>query len=381
MENCVISNVMTRRLSERIQQQRDGFLIIVEEYSGTDTTDSDSEDDHCSPVPKRKQIKVGEDSDEPYYMRGVKLSSKPNTYSNNFVQVCPGDKNKISNIPPTCYICNALFKTRDELFFHGLVHSTFSGFYKCNICSSVLKDRNFVRLHVSKHNYLRSKCPLCPRTFCSPSYLHQHTKHEHEGVKYKCPHCNKSYTQGSNLKQHMLSHEGIYFTCYHCDKNFTHRALLVRHMGKHNKNRKRYKCKICKRSIFLLRTFKNHMQHHQGLSEYECYICAKKFSAKKSLTDHMERHESPEYKCLICKKTYVSKKLLERHVIRHSREDFKCKICGKAYVSQKILDDHLLQHEGHTYPCSKCDKTYTYLCKYLSFLSQAVSRITCFIVS
>lgn len=374
MENCIISNVMTRRVSERIQKQRDGFLILVEEYSGTDS-DSESELEEDTPFRGRgtTRLKTQTNRDR-LYMDGVKLSTKLNTFSQNLVQVNPEEKTQVSKIPPTCYTCNGIFNTIDELYFHGLAHSTKSvqcqetferESYKCNICNAILKDRSFVRLHVAKHNYIRCQCILCPKTFCSPSYLSQHIKHEHEGIKYTCPHCPKSYTQNANLKQHMLSHEGVYFTCYHCGREFTNRALLVRHMGVHKENRKRYKCKVCKRSMICPKAYKKHMKYHQGLSEFVCLICAKKFMDKHTFVRHMDRHESPtEYKCNVCKRTYVDKKLLERHVLRHFREDFVCDICGKAYVDQKVLDDHVLQHEGHTYPCDQCDNTYTYLCKY-----------------
>ncbi|KAI5755093.1 hypothetical protein M8J77_014120 [Diaphorina citri] len=360
MDNLIITNVMTRRVSERIKKERESFLIQVEEYSASDT-DSDLDDKiFLSPTRKPKcPVKIKkEDTDVDIFFRSRRQYN--NTYNDNLVQISPSDPEIMDTKNVLCYICDEILKDIDDLRYHGLLHATPLGTqFQCNVCFLMLNNRCYTRFHLLKHNWVRFKCDLCSRTFNSQSYLQQHKKHDHEGVKYKCKECGKCYTQNTNLKQHMLSHKGIFFICFHCNKNFTHRALLVRHMQKHSSEQ--FKCDLCGKVTPYYQHYLRHMRIHQGLEVHECNLCAKLFACKRSLQDHMQRHEEPnKYQCAMCKKQYASKKMLEKHIRRHEGQDYKCYICGNRYATQKYLEEHIRLHQGHTYMCSQCDKTFTH---------------------
>uniref|UniRef100_A0A8D8S965 Zinc finger protein 26 n=1 Tax=Cacopsylla melanoneura TaxID=428564 RepID=A0A8D8S965_9HEMI len=378
MDEFVITNVMTRRVSERIKE-RESFLILVEEYSSSDTDNEVEDTKPSSPKPKRvhsfrrntrkkKQNSSMQSSDEDDVLLG-RLNrwcrNKENTYSKNFVQMCPNNPGQIDTGPSTCYICQHTFNNLNDLFFHGINHITqIDSKYKCNVCGAMFKnDVCHVRPHIMKHNYVRVKCDICSRTFNSTSYLGTHIKQEHGGVRYKCPECGKCYTQKVNLKQHIESHKGNYFICYHCDKKFTHRALLVRHVQIHMQTKK-YTCHVCGRTLSFLKSYEIHMKCHQGLSVNKCSTCSKNFTTKYLLSEHISKAHEPskEYKCPLCKRTYKTKPLLDLHILRHSGEGgFECEICKKQYATQKYLEEHLLLHKGHSYQCNICDKTYTHL--------------------
>ena len=81
----------------------------------------------------------------------------------------------------------------------------------CEICSKILKSKNFLRVHMQRHGEKTHICDSCPKIFGDKSMLRRHVEKTH--TQSKCEICLVSVF---GLKKHMrLKHRKL-TTCSNC---------------------------------------------------------------------------------------------------------------------------------------------------------------------
>ncbi|XP_075222435.1 uncharacterized protein LOC142325044 isoform X4 [Lycorma delicatula] len=117
---------------------------------------------------------------------------------------------------------------------------------------------------------------------------------------------------------------------------------------KHNtiRNKKKYTCTVCSKSLTRPYDLKRHMKIHTGLKPYSCDICGKVFAEGSSLHKHMRVHtgEKP-YKCKYCFIRFKQSGHLQDHLLRHTGEKpHSCSLCDKSFRVKKSLKYHVRLH-------------------------------------
>ena len=92
-----------------------------------------------------------------------------------------------------------------------------------NISANNNNNNNLEKHKLSKHEGVRFKCALCPRTFSTKGILHKHNRIKHiKHDKLKCPHCEWSFSERGNLNAHVTrKHENEKFYCDRCEKSIS----------------------------------------------------------------------------------------------------------------------------------------------------------------
>lgn len=106
----------------------------------------------------------------------------------------------------------------------------------CEICSKVVRYRNFCK-HMSSHkNSARYCCEFCGRYFNNDSNLLRH-RNIHLGIKpYLCDICGRKFTQSSAMKAHRRIHTGEKpYICPICGKTFHSNTTLNGHVQMHKR--------------------------------------------------------------------------------------------------------------------------------------------------
>ncbi|XP_053158321.1 zinc finger protein 773-like [Hemicordylus capensis] len=214
------------------------------------------------------------------------------------------------------------------------------------------------RMHKGKE---KNKCPVCGKSFSSPSSLNYHWQ-THTGEKpFKCPECGKSFCQRTNLVKHQIIHTGEKpFQCSECGKSFYQRTNLVKHQTIHT-GAKPFKCLECGKSFSRRENLIGHQRMHTGEKPFKCPECGKSFMWNAQLTSHQAIHigEKP-YQCLECGKSFCRKQRLLRHQTIHTGEKpYQCSDCSKSFSDQSCLTRHRRVHTGERpYKCLECGKSF-----------------------
>ena len=252
-----------------------------------------------------------------------------------------------------CNDCDLSFITQNVLNFHNhKVHRT-----KINEKSTAQKDPKEPQV-----------CRLCYKVFSCRRDVVQHEK----GVHVK---------EAKYLQREILDSELVH-TCDLCDMKFVTNNLLVSHTKKHDmekyeplrreaydKNKKRYNCKLCYRSLQRFADVIAHIEfaHKSDLERiheqintadlsFSCDGCNLTFISNDILNYHKSRsHTERTEKCIHCPEVFKYHNTLRKHSlsvhkirITQNIKTFNCKLCRRPLRGKGNLRAH--EKKLHTTP-------------------------------
>ncbi|XP_045199816.2 zinc finger protein with KRAB and SCAN domains 8-like [Mercenaria mercenaria] len=158
---------------------------------------------------------------------------------------------------PSCAVCGAEFKTRQELWKHKreMKHNDSLSLlqtYQCEECGKILTGgyQSF-KLHQKyackdTEDEPQIKCDLCGGMFKSEVHVQQHIKRTHSELPVVCDICGTICKNKHALNSHKRRHneKNKKFVCNSCGKAFLTNILLKMHIRTHTKE-KPYKCPLC----------------------------------------------------------------------------------------------------------------------------------------
>ena len=299
----------------------------------------------------------------------------------------------------------------NDLFSEANSSDTNRLIYFCDVCKSVVSDKNELKTHSLLCN---GKCPytydICKNSFCElrgferQQHVHIRECLPYDACKksctecshvrdadihdrqrpYSCETCDKSFKHPSDLKKHLLVHTGERpYTCNTCDKTFNQTSVLKRHMRVHTKNhshrtckkcfisncghlkiiavhngQRPYSCKICDKAFKHPSDLKTHLRIHTGERPYSCNTCDKAFNQNSVLKRHMRVH-TEKHLCHMCKKCLSDCSHPKITAVHNGQRPYSCEVCDKAFKHPSDLKKHLRIHTGERpYSCNTCDKAF-----------------------
>ena len=81
-------------------------------------------------------------------------------------------------------------------------HVNNCGEFTCTICAMVLCSKTEMKRHMEVHLETH-KCAVCSKLFKTKQGLDRHNLVHNKDVQYICPHCTATFTQKFNLKRHI----------------------------------------------------------------------------------------------------------------------------------------------------------------------------------
>ena len=300
----------------------------------------------------------------------------------------------------------------NDLFSEALSSDTNRLIYLCDVCKSIVSDKNELKTHSllcsgkcpgtfdicknsscelhgferQKHTHRRDCLPrnICKKSCTECSHMHNATTLD-KRRPYSCETCDKSFKHPSDLKKHLLVHTGERpYTCNVCDKTFNQTSVLKRHMRVHTRNHSRrtckkcfisdcghlkiaalhngqrpYSCETCDKTFKHPSDLRTHLRIHTGERPYSCNTCDKAFKQNSVLKRHMRVH-TEKHSCHTRKKCFVSDSSHPKITAVHNRQrPYSCETCDKAFKHPSDLKKHLRIHTGERpYSCNTCDKAF-----------------------
>ncbi|XP_058065278.1 zinc finger protein 28-like [Anopheles bellator] len=296
-----------------------------------------------------------------------------------------------------CSECaNANFATFGDLKKHcKSLHDTVA-YVEC--CDRKFKRYTHIREHIVYHRDPNAfRCQVCPRTFSTSRYLHQHHSRQHlafEQKRHPCDKCSDRFATRYMLMMHDRTHhhettdtaevavpapKHETHPCEQCGKAFSTTAKLEKHVNRvHRRTDSSSKmCDICSKILYNKYSLEKHRRtHFKESPTVQCTVCGKWLKNEETLRIHlsMHRQENMEFICTVCKHRSPSRIALRSHVLRNheKKRTHKCRFCEKAFVQANLLKDHIATHTGeYLYNCKFCDKKF----KCNSNLSKHVTKL------
>ena len=156
--------------------------------------------------------------------------------------------------------------------------------------------------------------------------------------KYRCRMCSKTLNSARELTiHHQATHNILY--CSFCNKAFNNPLSLSRHEYEHQ--HRSLKCPKCDSTFTFESQLKAHQFAHRKKPSFFCVYpkCGKAFFFETDLTRHAKRHNEKWYQCLDCPYRDTDKRNFDSHRLSHSRiAKYKCESCGKEFIynTQKL---------------------------------------------
>lgn len=205
-----------------------------------------------------------------------------------------------------CTYCGTSFKTEDELkehksiFFNSskrisknvkVVTDEKQSNCKCDLCDKVFKNRQNLYQHRVLHTE-RSRnfaCHVCGKMYYTKGSLSAHMRTHEEAKPYKCDHCPRAFHAKGNLISHLSLHSGLKpFICEQCGKSFRVKRHLISHSIVHTDLRP-YVCEYCNKTFRFKTRLNLHVRQHTGVRPYKCVYCQRDFTNGSNHKKHMYR--------------------------------------------------------------------------------------------
>lgn len=92
-------------------------------------------------------------------------------------------------------------------------------------------------------------CPICNKSFNSPSKLNRHNRTHSDEILYRCDICHKGFIHGGNFKVHLRMHNDERpFSCHLCHRKCRQQQDLDKHMRTHTGERP-HVCSVCQKAF------------------------------------------------------------------------------------------------------------------------------------
>lgn len=242
---------------------------------------------------------------------------------------------------------------------------------QCPVCQKTYSSPSKMRRHLKEIHSTQKKCicDVCGKQFLTPDRVREHRKkiHEKGSEKFECDICKKVMRSKHSISDHMSLHTGDKLHhCKYCNESFGFSSELTRHI-KHHKllrgeldSKNIHECKICFTTFIEKYLYVRHMNwiHGDDKNTYNlCKICGRRC---KNLNHHMLTH-TKEMKvfCHICGMSL--RRGLKRHMMTHTGEKpFACDVCGSTFRARSNLTRHMLKHGiERPFDCKICKKTFS----------------------
>ncbi|XP_063221452.1 zinc finger protein 234-like isoform X2 [Bacillus rossius redtenbacheri] len=136
-----------------------------------------------------------------------------------------------------CELCHKLFLFKSELLKHKVRHHSYRRF-SCGRCCSSFKHEGSFEAHALLHSLEPLVCGMCDARFRTDDELRQH-KQTHFEV-HNCHLCGLAFHEGGSLRKHLHVHiNETGSMCSVCGKVFKNKSVLASHALTHNM-KKRY---------------------------------------------------------------------------------------------------------------------------------------------
>ncbi|ODM86773.1 putative zinc finger protein [Orchesella cincta] len=298
-----------------------------------------------------------------------------------------------------CEICKRVFKAKEKLARHELIHSDLKNFV-CIFCEHRSRTLPNLMSHIgSVHTREKpfpcagmssrelterkngfNKCSLCDKKFptnqltviknshrrktihlllfwCDKNFLPRRInayKFSRRRKKYICSICGNGFVTTDMLNQ-MPKYTNKSFHAIFAQKCSPQRFLKV-HQKSHSEHRQ-FKCEECPSSFFIKGQLNNHVRKiHRKLRPFPCSMCDRSFYRAGQRDKHLSATHLNEqaYKCDICDRRFKSGTSV--HIKQHNQlTDLNCAVCPKRFLTRTdLLEHHLKQHVGKNYDLLTC---------------------------
>lgn len=212
------------------------------------------------------------------------------------------------------------------------------GNWLCDICGHGEKQKEDLLMHRILHfsNEHPRQCPICKKTFASPTSLRNHLTAVHTGIKkFRCKYCSRKFGWRAQLSIHENLHTGKgLHHCQICSKTFMTKWLLQRHLKIHERGIQRHRkdpnkfCLSPDRSVLI-----DNSDHN--LSKLSSQLNKRK-SAEISMSMQKSVESTKLHMCHECNEMFVSKEALAFHLLKHNSS--KQKLNPKQRLSEALID-------------------------------------------
>lgn len=293
-----------------------------------------NEDNHVSNSRKRRANALKCDKCDIQFKKAKDLSFHNNIHE-DFVLELPND------IPMKyeCALCAFNSTNEDDLYQHLPIHTKdftenpSRRIIVCINCSTIIKDYEALRAHLSVHNSkLTHECLKCNKKFPIGPRLLRHIWKHRKNEKLKCDYKNCTFkcATRTQMKDHVkVKHENeVIHLCQTCGQSFTQAGSLRNHIRNiHEKNNYIYQCEKCPMVFRVPSHLRNHQAVHTTEYNFKCEHqgCTKVFRAKRNLKLHQRYHDRSQlnykFPCNFCERKFLTREAARRHSYTHTKGD------------------------------------------------------------
>lgn len=142
------------------------------------------------------------------------------------------------------------------------------------------------------------------------------------------------------LHRHLYHRAEYKNACYLCGKHYRLFSTLFAHMNKRHFPQNTNKCEICDAN---LRAGEESAHSCIEPCKLRCEQCPMQFDKLSAFSDHLKAGhlQKRRYKCKVCKRVFGARILLDEHSPMHANSTFTCDICSKMFAKKVNLKQHM----------------------------------------